>query len=255
MKKLLLLFTLLVIGSSSSLFAQDYMKMRKKELRIEHQKKIDSITYLMSELTSNISLNSKLTTQNDELKNKLDSLTEIITNERQVFKKEIDEKGIEISNLNVQADKLSSKSASLSTQLDSMTFQTTRQSTIIDSLKSLIPNIKPSNTLLFNPSSGDMKYSNSFDIENTSFEDYSEIYCTCLSAVAKVMNENKDYDEVMGSYGIYGYNQLSKSEKKIERAKEILKYNLQPAECSNFGDPDYFDLIFKSEVLNLCEKW
>jgi len=88
MKKLLLLFTLLVIGSSSSLFAQDYMKMRKKELRIEHQKKIDSITYLMSELTSNISLNSKLTTQNDELKNKLDSLTEIITNERQVFKKD-----------------------------------------------------------------------------------------------------------------------------------------------------------------------
>jgi chromosome segregation ATPase len=206
----------------------------------------------------------------------LDSLTEIIANERQVFKKEINEKDIEISNLNVQTDKLSSKSDSLSTQLyykeekldslanllttsyyqiDSLTLQTTRQSTIIDSLRSLISSTKPSNTLLFNPSSGDMKYGNSLDAENTSFEDYSEIYCSCLSAVTKVMNENKDYDEGLGGYGIELYNQLSVSEKKIRRAQEILKYNLSPAECSTFGDPGYFDVIFKREVLNLCKNW
>ena len=45
MKKLLLLSALLIFACSSDLFAQDYMKMRKKQLRVEYQKKIDLINY------------------------------------------------------------------------------------------------------------------------------------------------------------------------------------------------------------------
>jgi len=80
MKKSLLVYFLLLFAFSADLFAQDYMKMRKKELRIEHKKKIDSISFLMSELHSNISLNSKLTAHNLELENNLGN-SNILINE------------------------------------------------------------------------------------------------------------------------------------------------------------------------------
>jgi hypothetical protein len=39
MKKSLLVSFLLIFVFSADLFAQDYMKMRKKQLRVEYQKK------------------------------------------------------------------------------------------------------------------------------------------------------------------------------------------------------------------------
>ena len=58
MKKLFLLSALLIFACSSDLFAQDYMKMRKKQLRIEHQKKLKLIDSLSQEL--NLSNNENL---------------------------------------------------------------------------------------------------------------------------------------------------------------------------------------------------
>ena len=55
--------------------------------------------------------------QIENLNYKLDSLTEIMTNERQIFKKEINEKGIEISALQDQIDQLNLRNEALSTQL------------------------------------------------------------------------------------------------------------------------------------------
>ena len=46
MKKSLLVSFLLLFAFSADLFAQDYMKMRKKELRIEHQKKNRFIKFI-----------------------------------------------------------------------------------------------------------------------------------------------------------------------------------------------------------------
>ena len=73
MKKLLLLSALLIFACSADLFAQDYMKMRKKELRIEHQKKIDSLNLLNEEVnslsSSNVKLESNLLTLNNYIKN------------------------------------------------------------------------------------------------------------------------------------------------------------------------------------------
>ena len=51
MKKLLLLSALLIFACSSDLFAQDYMKMNKKNLRVEYQKKIKLIDSLSQELS------------------------------------------------------------------------------------------------------------------------------------------------------------------------------------------------------------
>ena len=80
MKKLIYLFlALLIVANSDKLLAQDYMEMRKKELRVEHQKKIDSINFLISELQSNISLNSKLTAHNLELENNLENSNILIS--------------------------------------------------------------------------------------------------------------------------------------------------------------------------------
>lgn len=115
--------------------------------------------------------------------------------------------------------------------------------------------MNPVYTLLFNKSTGDMIYGNSLDAKNAEFEDYSEKYCSCINAVIKLMNQNKDYDEALGGYGIDGYNQMSKTEKKITRVKQILLYNLSPPECASFGDPFYFSLLFNNEVLNLCNNW
>jgi len=56
----------------------------------------------------------------EQIKNlnyKLDSLTEIMTNERQIFKKEINEKSVKISALQDQIDQLNLRNEALSTQL------------------------------------------------------------------------------------------------------------------------------------------
>jgi len=78
MKKLLLLSALLIFACSSDLFAQDYMKMRKKQLRIEHQKKIDLINTLTKNQDSlsstNIKLKSNLLTLKKYLKKTNDSI-------------------------------------------------------------------------------------------------------------------------------------------------------------------------------------
>ena len=60
MKKLLLLSALLIFPCSSDLFAQDYMKMRKKQLRIEHQKKLKLINRLSQELGLSNKENQKI---------------------------------------------------------------------------------------------------------------------------------------------------------------------------------------------------
>ena len=72
MKKLFLLSALLIFACSSDLFAQDYMKMRKKQLRTEHQKKLN-------ELNNNIY-------EKDLLKAKVDTLNRKVLFLEQVAK-------------------------------------------------------------------------------------------------------------------------------------------------------------------------
>ena len=60
MKKLLLLSALSIFACSSELFAQDYMKMRKKQLRIEHQKKLKLVDSLSQELNLSNKKNLKI---------------------------------------------------------------------------------------------------------------------------------------------------------------------------------------------------
>jgi len=72
MKKLISLSALLIFACSSDLFAHDYMKMRKKQLRTEHQKKLN-------ELNNNIY-------EKDLLKAKVDSLNRKVLFLEQVAK-------------------------------------------------------------------------------------------------------------------------------------------------------------------------
>ena len=112
MKKLLLLSALLIFAGSSDLFAQDYMKMRKKQLRIEHQKKLKLIDSLSQELSlSNkksqnlqFDLNNSsndLTLTSDSLKNSNLEITQLEA-KLLISKNELSLLGLEIDNLNKQ---------------------------------------------------------------------------------------------------------------------------------------------------------
>ena len=67
MKKLPLIYALLIFSFSSNLFAQNYMKLTKKQLRIEHQKKLN-------ELNNNIQENELLVFKVDSLNKQVNSL-------------------------------------------------------------------------------------------------------------------------------------------------------------------------------------
>ena len=109
MKKLLLLSALLIFACSSDLFAQDYMKMRKKQLRIEHQKKLNLIDSLSQELSlsnkKSQNLQSDLNKSSNDLILTLDSLKnsnlEITQLEVKLLasKNELSLLGLEIDNL------------------------------------------------------------------------------------------------------------------------------------------------------------
>ena len=60
MKKLFLLSALLIFVCGGDLFAQDYKKMRKKQLRIEHQIKLKVIDSLSQELNLSNKENQKI---------------------------------------------------------------------------------------------------------------------------------------------------------------------------------------------------
>ena len=69
MKRLILLSTLLIFACSSDLFAQDYKKLSRKKLRIEHQKKLNLIDSLSQELNSS-------NAENLQKLNSIDSLSQ-----------------------------------------------------------------------------------------------------------------------------------------------------------------------------------
>ena len=60
MKKLFLLSALLIFVCGGDLFAQDYKKMKKKQLRIEHQIKLKVIDSLSQELNLSNKENQKI---------------------------------------------------------------------------------------------------------------------------------------------------------------------------------------------------
>ena len=78
MKKLIIISALFIIACNSELFCQDYMKMNKKNLRLEYQKKLNQIDSLIQALdityAENHDLHSNLNKTNNDLLSILDSL-------------------------------------------------------------------------------------------------------------------------------------------------------------------------------------
>ena len=152
MKKLLLLSALLIFAGSSDLFAQDYMKMRKKQLRIEHQKKLKLIDSLSQELSlSNkksqnlqFDLNNSsndLTLTSDSLKNSNLEITQLEA-KLLISKNELSLLGLEINNLvkqnsdkNLQIDSLRTSLNIASDEKMLLFTQDSLKTITIDSLK------------------------------------------------------------------------------------------------------------------------
>tara|TARA_B110000444_G_scaffold152437_1_gene142640 strand:- start:336 stop:689 length:354 start_codon:yes stop_codon:yes gene_type:complete len=101
MKKLILLTCLLIFACSNGLFAQDYMEMRKKQLRIEYQKKIDLINTLTKNQDSLSSSNVKLESNLLTLKNIVISS---LKKENENLLMAIDEKKLQTNRLENSSD-------------------------------------------------------------------------------------------------------------------------------------------------------
>ena len=83
MKKILLLSVLAILAFSSDLFAQDYMKMRKKQLRIEYQKKVDSLNLLSKEVDSLRFQKAQIESYLADIKKELTNKTNFVNNMNQ----------------------------------------------------------------------------------------------------------------------------------------------------------------------------
>ena len=130
MKKLIILSALLIFACSSNLFAQDYMKMRKKQLRIEHQKKLKLIDSLSQELSlsnkKSQNLQSDLNNSRNDLILTLDSLNnsnlEITQLEVKLLasKNELSLSGLEIDSLVKESSNKSNLISDKNLQIDSL---------------------------------------------------------------------------------------------------------------------------------------
>jgi hypothetical protein len=130
MKKLLFLSALLLLACSSDLFAQDYMKMRKKQLRIEHQKKLKLIDSLSQELSlsnkksQNLqsdlnNTSSDLMLTSDSLKNSNLEITQLEA-KLLISKNELSLLGSEIDNLVKESSNKTNLISDKNSQIDSL---------------------------------------------------------------------------------------------------------------------------------------
>ena len=101
MKKILLLSVLAILACSSDLFAQDYMKMRKKQLRIEYQKKVDSLNLLSKEVDSLRFQKAQIESYLADTKKELINKTNFVNNINQELVLSRDSLRISVSKSNV----------------------------------------------------------------------------------------------------------------------------------------------------------
>jgi len=109
MKKTLLLSALLIFACSSELFCQDYMKMNKKNLRVEYQKKLNQIDSLKKVLDLTYSENQNLQSNLNNANSDLLSISDSLKNSKNELSRlgfEIDHLVRKVSDKNLQIDSL-----------------------------------------------------------------------------------------------------------------------------------------------------
>ena len=135
MKKLLLLSVLSIFACSSDLFAQDYMKMRKKQLRVEHQKKLKFIDSLSQELSLS---NKKSQDLQSDLNNSSNDL--ILTSDS------LKNSNLEINHLEVKLLASKNELSLLVLEIDNLVRQNSKVSSELILLKSEFVNLQITNT-------------------------------------------------------------------------------------------------------------
>ena len=205
MRKLLLLSALLIFACSSDLFAQDYMKMRKKQLRIEHQKKLKLIDSLSQEL--NLS-----NAENLQKLNSIDSLSQkllLLTKKNQTIQSKLNDSD---SELKLTIDSLinsnlsnSQSEAKLLTQNNELTQLVIKMQDLVsqDSLKSTIINSlkKENEELLITVNDRQRKLSQldqsikKFSAQKIDLDNWVGITLLPLSSCVSKINGYEDYWE------------------------------------------------------------
>ena len=191
MKKLLLLSALLIFTCSSDLFAQDYMKMRKKELRIAHQKKLKLIDSLSQELSLS---NKKSHNLQSDLNNSRNDLT--------LKSESLNNSNLEITQLEVKLLVNKNDLSQLGLEIDNLNKQNSDNLILINKLKDSISNQK---LLAKQHTTEEQTASINFNyVKTINYDDTKFLLNDSVELSEKVISRTKD--EKIGEFLVKGHN-------------------------------------------------
>jgi len=206
MKKLLLLSALLLLAFSSDLFAQDYMKMRKKQLRIEHQKKLKLIDSLSQELSLS---NKKSQNLQSDLNNSSNDLT--LTSDS------LKNSNFEINQLEVKLLASKNELSLLGLEIDNLVKESSNKTDLISNKNLLIDSLRTSNLGLITDKNLqiDSLRTSLINISNEKIDLVSEDLSktTIIRALEKqneslLSDSNKNFVKYIKKHMLRGYNDL-----------------------------------------------
>ena len=206
MKKLLLFSALLIFACSSDLFAQDYMKMRKKQLRIEHQKKLNLIDSLSQELSLS---NKKSQNLQSDLNNSSNDLT--LTSDS------LKNSNFEINQLEVKLLASKNELSLLGLEIDNLVKESSNKTDLISNKNLLIDSLRTSNLGLITDKNLqiDSLRTSLINISNEKIDLVSEDLSktTIIRALEKqneslLSDSNKNFVKYIKKHMLRGYNDL-----------------------------------------------
>ena len=211
MKKIFLLSALFVFAFGGDLFAQDYKKLSRKKLRIEHQKKLNLIDSLSQELNSS-------NAENLQKLNSIDSLSQkllLLTKKSQTIQSKLNDSDSELKltidsliNSNLSNSQFEAK---LLTQNNELTQLVLKMQDLVsqDSLKSTIINsLKKENDELLitvNDKQRELSQLNEsikkFSAQEIDFDKWAGITLLPLSSCVSKVDSSNGYYEFYKGYG------------------------------------------------------
>ena len=188
MKKLLLLSALSIFACSSELFAQDYMKMRKKQLRIEHQKKLKLIDSLSQELSLS---NKKSQNLQSDLNNSSNDL--ILTSDS------LKNSNLEINQLEVKLLASKNELSLLGLEIDNLVKESSNKTDLISNKNLLIDSLR---TSLINISN------EKIDLVSENLSKTTIIRALEKQNESLLSDSNKNFVKYIKKHMLRGYNDL-----------------------------------------------
>lgn len=231
MNKLILLSTILFFSNVYSLIAQDYNEMNKKELRIEHNKKLKSIDSLSQELNNKIN-------ENGLLKIKVDSLNKQLLLLNSNFNKVQVDLKLAIENSN----KIAENNESMKNRIKELEIELSNSKKIVSDLQTVIQNSKvDSIESTFDKNNKDIcslvnwQVKFCIDIINCKSQyDFDENYFNTDIGKRDLLRLQKELKLIKKEYDNYFKTRGGRTEAEIKSNKELMKSCLKYDELKEY---------------------